>query len=64
MASLAGLRWGAADGTRFSGQTSANSCSGWVRDARGCTVEANLGFIAAGVGMGVGLAQRGAERAG
>jgi hypothetical protein len=42
----------AAAGTPFSGQISANSCSGWVRGARGCTVEASVGFIAAGVGAG------------
>jgi hypothetical protein len=54
----------AAAGTGFSGQTPAISCSGWVRDARGCTVEAMVGFIATGVDMGAGLARRGAARAG
>jgi hypothetical protein len=51
----------AAAGTPFSGQTRSNSCSGWVRDARGCTVEAGVAFIATGAGMGVGagLARRG-----
>jgi hypothetical protein len=50
----------AAAGTGFSGQTPTNSCSGWVRDARGCTVEAKVSFIAAGAG----LARRGAARVG
>jgi hypothetical protein len=42
----------------------ANSCSGWVRDARGCTVETGVGFIAAGTGVGAGLKRRGAVHAG
>jgi hypothetical protein len=50
----------AAVGTGFSRQTPVNSCPGWVRDARGCTVEAKVGFIA----TGEGLARRGAARAG
>jgi hypothetical protein len=50
--------------TPLSGQTPANLCSGWVRDARGCTVEAEVAFIAAGAGVGAGLARRGAARAG
>jgi hypothetical protein len=54
----------AAAGTRFSGQTPANSCSGWVRGARGCTIETGVGFIAAGAGVGAGLTRRGAARAG
>jgi hypothetical protein len=56
----------AAAGTPFSGQTPANSCSGWVRDERGCTVETEVGFIAVGssVGMGAGLARFRAARAG
>jgi hypothetical protein len=54
----------AAAGTGFSGQTSVNLCSGWVRDARGCTVEAGVDFIAASAGVGTGLARRRAERAG
>jgi hypothetical protein len=53
-----------AAGTGFSRQTSANSCSGWVRDARGRTVEAGVAFIAAGAAVGAGLARRGAARAG
>jgi hypothetical protein len=54
----------AAAGTGFSGQTPVNSCSGWVRDAWGCTVETEVGFIAAGAGVGAGLTQRRAARAG
>jgi hypothetical protein len=54
----------AAAGTPFSEQTSANSCSGGVRSTRGCTVETVVGFIAASVGMGAGLTQRGAARVG
>jgi hypothetical protein len=53
-----------AAGTGFSGQTPANSCSGWVRDARGCTVETEVGFIAAGANVGAGLAPREATREG
>jgi hypothetical protein len=52
----------AAAGMSFFGQTPANLSSGWVRDARGCTVEAGVAFIVAGVG--VGLARRGAARVG
>jgi hypothetical protein len=51
-------------GTPFSGQTLANSSSSWVRDAWGCTVEAGVAFIAAGAGVDVGLARRGAARVG
>jgi hypothetical protein len=54
----------AAASTPLSGQTPANLCSGWVRDARGCTVEAGVAFIAVGAGVGTGLARRGAARAG
>jgi hypothetical protein len=58
----------AAAGTPFSGQTPTNSCSGWVRSARGCTVETGVGFIAAGMGVGARLTRRGlrarAERRG
>jgi hypothetical protein len=50
--------------TPFSGQTPVNSCSGGVRSARGCTVKNGVGFIAAGAGVGVGLTQRVAARAG
>jgi hypothetical protein len=54
----------AAAGTGFYGQTPANSCSGWIRDARGCTVETEVGFIVAGAGVGAGLTRHGATRAG
>jgi hypothetical protein len=56
----------AAAGTSLSKQTLANLCSGWVRDARGCTVLAEVAFIAAGAGVGVGagLARREAARVG
>jgi hypothetical protein len=53
-----------AAGTSLSGQTPANLCSGWVRDARGCTVEAEVAFIATGAGMDAGLARCGAARVG
>jgi hypothetical protein len=49
----------AAAGTPLSRQTPANMSSGWVRDARGCTVEVGVAFIAAGAGMGAGLARHG-----
>jgi hypothetical protein len=52
----------AAAGTPFSRQTPVNSISGWVRDARGCMVEARVAFIVAGAVAG--LARRGAARAG
>jgi hypothetical protein len=41
---------------------SANSSSGWVRDMRGCTVEAGVAFIATGAGVDAELARRGAAR--
>jgi hypothetical protein len=50
----------AAAGTPLSGQTPANLCLGWVRDAGGCTVEAGVAFIAVGAGVDAGLARRGA----
>jgi hypothetical protein len=55
-----------AAGTSFTGQMPANSSSGWVRDARGCTVEAGMAFIGTGAGVGVDarLARRGAVRVG
>jgi hypothetical protein len=59
---VAGAR--SATGTPFSGQTPVNSCLGRVGSARGHTVEAGIGFIAAGAGVGAELTQRGAERAG
>jgi hypothetical protein len=49
-----------AAGAPFSGQTRVNSCSGRVRSTRGRTIEAGIGFIAAGAG----LTRRGAARAG
>jgi hypothetical protein len=54
----------AATGTPFSGHTPANSSSGWVRDAQGCTVKAGVAFIATGRGVDAGLAWRGATRVG
>ena len=54
----------AAAGTPFYGKTPVNSSSGWVRDARGCTVEAGVAFIAVSAGVGVGLARHGAARVG
>jgi hypothetical protein len=53
-----------AAGTPFTRHTPANSSSGWVWDARGCTVEAGVAFIAAGAGVDAGLARRGAARVG
>jgi hypothetical protein len=53
-----------AAGTSLTGQTLANLSSGWVSDARGCTVKAGMAFIAAGAGVGTGLARRGATRVG
>jgi hypothetical protein len=44
----------AAAGMPFSGKTPVNSGSGWVRGTWGCTVEAGVGFIAAGAGVGAG----------
>jgi hypothetical protein len=52
----------AAAGTSLTGQTPANLSSGWVSGAQGCTVEAGMAFIAAGVGAG--LARSGAARVG
>jgi hypothetical protein len=46
-------------GTPFSGQKPANSSSGWVRDTRGCTVEAGVAFIATGVGLRAWAERRG-----
>jgi hypothetical protein len=50
----------AAAGTPFTRQTPANLSSGWVRNARGCTVKARVAFI----GAGTGFARRGAARVG
>jgi hypothetical protein len=52
----------AAAGTLLTGQTLANSSSGWVSDAQGCTVEAGMAFIATGAGVGAGFARHGAAR--
>jgi hypothetical protein len=41
-----------------------NSSSGWARDARGCTVKVGVAFIAAGGGVGTGLARHGTARVG
>jgi hypothetical protein len=54
----------AAAGTLLTGRTPANSSSGWVSGARGCTVEAGMAFIGAGMGVDARLAQRGAARVG
>jgi hypothetical protein len=59
-----GARARSAAGTPFSGQTPVNSCSGRVASERGHTVETRVGFITAGSGVGLGLSQRGAARAG
>jgi hypothetical protein len=53
----------AAAGTSLTRQTPVNLSSGWVSDARGCTVGAGMAFIGA-AGMDTGLAQRGAARVG
>jgi hypothetical protein len=52
----------AAADTPFPWQTPVNLCSSGVGSERGCTVEARVGFI--GAGVGAGLAQRGMARAG
>jgi hypothetical protein len=54
----------AAAGTSLTGQTPVNLSSGWVSDARGCTVEARVAFIDASAGVDAGLARRGAARVG
>jgi hypothetical protein len=53
-----------AAGTPFCRQTLVNSCSGRVGCERGRTVEAGVGFISTGAGVGAGLSQRGTTRAG
>jgi hypothetical protein len=50
--------------TSLTGQTPANSSSGWVSDAWGCTVEAGIAFIGAGAGVDARLARCGAARVG
>jgi hypothetical protein len=52
----------AAAGTLLTGQTPATLSSGWVSDARGCTVKAGMAFI--GAGVDARLARRGATRMG
>jgi hypothetical protein len=59
---VAGAR--AAAGTPCAERTLVNWRSGGVGSERGCMVEAGVGFIVAGAGMGVGLARRVAARAG
>jgi hypothetical protein len=54
----------AAAGTLLTGQTPANSSSGWVSGAWGCTVEAGMAFIGVGVGVDARLARRRATRVG
>jgi hypothetical protein len=54
----------AAAGTSLTRQTPANLSSGWVSDARGCTVEARVAFIEEGTVVDARLARRGAERVG
>jgi hypothetical protein len=54
----------AAAGTSLMGQSPANLSSGWVSDARGCTAEVGMAFIAVGAGVCAGLARRGAARVG
>jgi hypothetical protein len=54
----------AAAGTPRAEQSSVNLRSGEVESERGRTVEASVGFIGAGAGVGTGLAWRGAVRAG
>jgi hypothetical protein len=52
----------AAAGTSLTGQTPANSSSGWFSDARGCAVEAGMAFI--GASVDARLARRRAVRMG
>ena len=54
----------AAAGTSLTGRTPANSSSGWVSGARGCTVKTGMAFIGAGMGVDARLARRGAARVG
>jgi hypothetical protein len=54
----------AAAGTPCTERSPLNLRSGEVESERGCTVEASVGFIGAGAGMGTGLAWLGAVRAG
>jgi hypothetical protein len=52
----------AAAGTLLKRRTPANSTSGWVSGARGCTGEAGMAFI--GAGVDARLARRGAAHVG
>jgi hypothetical protein len=54
----------AAAGTLLTGQTPAILSSGWVSDARGCTVEAGMAFIGMGAVVDARLARRGAAHVG
>jgi hypothetical protein len=58
------VRSRAAAGTPCAERSSVILRSGEVESERGRTVEASVGFIGAGVGVGTGLAWRGAARAG
>jgi hypothetical protein len=62
-AGVAGLRWsrlGRPLARRAQGETSLNMRSSRVGSERGCMVEAGVGFIVVGVGVGAGLARHGA----
>jgi hypothetical protein len=50
--------------TLLTGRTPANSSSGWVSGARGCTVEAGMDFIGTGAGASEGVDARLARRVG
>jgi hypothetical protein len=54
----------AAAGTPCTEQSPVNLRSGEVESERGRTVEASVGFIGMGAGVGMGLAWRGVVRAG
>jgi hypothetical protein len=54
----------AATGTSLTGRNPVNSSLSQVSGARGCTVEAGMAFIGAGVGVDARLAWRGAARVG
>jgi hypothetical protein len=47
----------AAASTSLTGQTPANLSLGWVSDTRGCTVEAGMAFIGAGVDAGLACSE-------
>jgi hypothetical protein len=54
----------AAAGTMCAERSPVNLSSSEVESERGCTVEASVGFIGAGAGVGMGLAWRGVVCAG